>query len=122
MSFDWEDSRLASWLSSTVGQEGYKHYIVSWNGKDIAAGALFVGGPMASMAFAGTLAPFRGKGAQTLLLKTRMQDALKSGALFITAETAQHLDFQPVNSYLNLRKVGFELAYQRQNWLFDFNR
>ena len=122
MSFDWEDSRLAPLLASTVGQVGYKHYIVSRQGKDIAAGALYVEGNMASMAFAGTLAPFRGKGAQRLLPKTRMEKAYKLGARFITSETAQHTNENTVVSYLNMKKVGFEVAYQRQNWLYDFTR
>ena len=120
MSFDWEDSRLASWLASTVGQDGYHHYIVSWKGRDIAAGALFVEGEMASMAFAGTLAAFRGKGAQSLLLKTRMRDAQRLGARFITAETGDHTPERPVKSYLNMIRSGFQTAYQRQNWIFRF--
>lgn len=121
MSFDWEDTRLASWLASTVGQQGYQHYIVSWRGKDIAAGALYVEGEMASMAFAGTLELFRGKGAQSLLLQTRMQDAYDLGARFITAETAEHSEERPVNSFLNIRKKGFQVAYQRQNWIYNFS-
>ncbi len=120
LSFDWEDTRLASWLGSTVGQAGYRHYIVSCEGVDIAAGALFVDGPMASMAFAGTLAPFRGRGAQSLLLKTRLQDAFDLGARFITSETAQHSEERPVQSYLNMIRAGFEVAYQRQNWIYQF--
>ena len=120
MSFDWEDTRLAALLASTVGAAGYSHYIVSWQGKDIAAGALFVDGKMASMAFAGTLASFRGKGAQRLLLRTRMQKAWELGAKIITAETAEHKDEKPVTSYLNMIKAGFDIAYQRQNWLFEF--
>ncbi|MEL7003682.1 MAG: hypothetical protein AAFN93_13245 [Bacteroidota bacterium] len=120
MSFDWEDTRLASWLATTVGQKGYKNYIVSWKGKDIAAGALFVEGMMASMAFAGTLEPFRGKGAQRLLLKARMQDAVEHGAQFITAETGQHKEDNPVQSYLNMKKTGFRDAYLRQNWIYRF--
>ncbi len=118
MSFDWEDSRLASWLATTVGQTGYHHYIVSKEGKDIAAGALFVEGEMASMAFAGTLGPFRGLGAQSSLLKKRLQEAFKLGAKYITAETAEHTDARPVRSFLNIRKAGFRVAYQRENWIY----
>ena len=121
MSFDWPDTRLAEWLASTVGQSGYKNYIVSWQGKDIAAGALYVSGAMASMAFAGTLEQFRGKGAQSLLLKTRMRDAVDLGATFITAETAEHSEVKPVRSYLNMKKVGFQDAYLRQNWIYHLD-
>ena len=120
MSFDWQDTHLAAWLASAVGQEGYTHYIVSWRGKDIAAGALYAEGDMASMAFAGTLESFRGMGAQSLLLKTRIQRAYELGARFITAETAQHSSEKQVKSYVNIRKNGFLTAYQRQNWIYTF--
>lgn len=117
MSFDWTDSRLASWLASTVGTDGYQHYLVSKGGKAIAAGALYVEGEMASMAFAGTLEPFRGMGAQRLLLETRLNDAYRLGAKFITAETATQTTVQEVPSYRNMVKAGFEAVYHRQNWL-----
>ncbi len=119
MSFDWQDTRLAPWLASSVGQEGYHHYIVSKGGKAIAAGALFVDGYMASMAFAGTLEPFRGLGAQSLLLKTRLEDAVSAGAQYITAETAEHREDRPVKSYLNMVRFGFETAYLRENYLLN---
>ncbi len=121
MSFDWEDTRLASWLASTVGQNGYTHYIVSWKGRDIAAGALFVEGEMSSMAFAGTLEPFRGLGAQALLLKKRMLRAYALGAKLITAETSEDKKGRPVASARNMMKVGFDIAYQRQNWIYKFD-
>jgi len=119
-SFDWEDSRLVSWLASTVGVTGYRHYIVSKDGKAIAAGALYVKGVMASMAFAGTLKQYRGLGAQRLLLETRLNDAYKLGAKIITSETAKHTAVNNVTSFKNLLKVGFKTAYHRQNWLYKF--
>lgn len=120
MSFDWQDSRLASWLASTVGVDGYQHYIVSKEGKAIAAGALYVEKEMASMAFAGTLQQFRGQGAQRLLLETRINEAYKLGAKVVTAETAKHSDQKEVMSFKNMLKVGFKTAYHRQNWLYKF--
>jgi len=120
MSFDWEDTRIIPWLASVVGSRGYRHYIVRKAGTAIAAGALFTDGEMASMAFAGTLAPFRGLGAQTLLIKTRLNDALQAGATIITAETAEETGSNKVNSYRNMIKHGFTHAYNRQNWLFEF--
>lgn len=120
MSFDWEDSRLPEWLASTVGKEGYSNYIVYYQNKAIAAGALFTGKGMASVAFAGTLDRFRGLGAQQLLLKTRINEAIKKGAKFITAETAISTKKRPVKSFENMLKVGFEMAYYRQNWLYEF--
>lgn len=120
MSFDWEDNRIIPWLASVVGTRGYRHYIVRKAGTAIAAGALFTDGEMASMAFAGTLAPFRGLGAQALLIKTRLNDALQAGATIVTAETAEETGGNKVNSYRNMIKHGFTHAYNRQNWLFEF--
>lgn len=118
--FDWENPQLSELLSLAVGQRGYRHYVVRLEGEPIAAGALYVEGRMAAMAFAGTLAPFRGLGAQTLLLKTRIEEARSLGAEWICAETAQHSLEKPVKSYQNMCNAGFELAYQRQNWLYRF--
>lgn len=120
MSFDWDDSRLPFWLAASVGQHGYTHYVVEYEGKSIAAAALFVEGKFASMAFAGTLPQFRGLGAQTLLLQTRLNEAFTQGAEFITAETGEPTSDRPVKSYDNMIGMGFELAYLRQNWLFKF--
>ena len=118
--FDWENPQLTDLLSSAVGQRGYTHYVVQLKGKPIAAGALFVEGAMAAMAFAGTLPGFRGQGAQTLLLKTRIDEARQLGAEWICAETAQHSYEKPVKSFENMCKADFKLAYQRQNWLYQF--
>ena len=74
---------------------------------------------MASMAFAGTLSAFRGMGAQGLLLKKRLIDAGHAGAKYITSETAQPQPDKEVKSYKNMIKFGFEIAYQRQNWLLQ---
>jgi len=120
MSFDWEDSRLPEWLASTVGKAGYSNYIVYYQNKAIAAGALFTGVGMASVAFAGTLDKFRGLGAQQLLLKTRINEAIEKGAKFITAETAESTVERPIKSFENMLKVGFGTAYLRQNWLYEF--
>ena len=119
MSFDWEDSRLPEWLASTVGMQGYDHYLVYYKKKAIAAGALYTENDMGAMAFAGTLADFRGLGAQTLLLKTRINEAVNKGAKYICAETAEQQFNRPVKSYQNMVNLGFRLAYNRPNWVYE---
>ena len=119
-SFGWKDPRLASWLAASVGQAGYTHYQVKKNDQTVAVGALFIERECASMAFAATLPNFRGLGAQQLLLETRLKKARVSGCRIAVSETAEAQLNKPVPSALNMRRFGFEQAYQRQNWIFEF--
>lgn len=119
-SFDWEDHRLQDWLAGTVGQPGYRHYLAVADDQPVAAAALHITGVYASMAFAGTLPDYRGLGAQSLLLKTRILEAIKSGCQYIISETAEPKPDKPVMSHRNMQRLGFEEAYLRENWIWEF--
>lgn len=119
-SFDWEDDRLVEWLAASVGKPGYHHYLVTCYNKAIAAGALHVMNNYASMSIAGTLPGYRGMGAQSLLLKTRILQARQLGCDYIISETAEEQPDKPVSSFRNMRRLGFEMVYLRENWLFEF--
>jgi len=119
-SFEWEDERLIDWFAASVGRQGYRHYLVKHRNHAVAAGALHVSGSVASMALAGTLREYRGMGAQSLLLKTRIQRAEDTGCTIIVSETAEEKPDKPVPSYRNMRRFGFEVAYLRQNWIYEF--
>lgn len=118
-SFDWEDDRLIDWLAASVGKPGYYHYLVLNGNKAIAAGALHVMNNFASMALAGTLPEYRGVGAQSLLLRTRISKARQLGCKYIVSETAEDKPDNPVASFRNMRRFGFETVYLRQNWLYE---
>lgn len=119
-SFDWEEKELMGWLAQTVGLAGYRHYFATHDGKPVAAAVLHVSGTYASMAFAGTLKDYRGLGAQGLLLRTRIEDAHRAGCEYIISETSKDTPERPVPSYRNMRRFGFEEAYLRENWIFEF--
>ena len=118
-SFAWEDPRLIKFLASAVGKEGYSHYLLYYRGEIAAAGALHIQGPYASMAFAGTLPKFRSMGAQHLLISRRIQDASKFGAQYLFAETGVDRPEAPSQSFRNLQHFGFDLMYERENWLYE---
>lgn len=117
-SFDWNDDRLTAFLASSVGRPGYRHYLVTDGSRYIAAAALHLHDVYASMAFAATLPDCRGRGAQSLLIHQRMVDAAAAGARYLVAETAVDRPERPAPSFRNLRKFGFELAYERDNWIY----
>ena len=97
LSFNWQDSRLADLLASSVGQPGYHHYLVTLDNKAIAAGALHVKNEYASMALAGTLPAFRGMGAQSLLLRGRIEKARELGCEYMISETAEEKQMRIAN-------------------------
>lgn len=119
-SFSWQDERLGPFLAATIGTSGYRHYLVQYEGEAVAAGALHLSGKYASMAFGATLPAFRSMGAQSLLIQRRIQDAALTNAQFLVAETAVGRPEAPVQSSRNLQRFGFQLAYNRANWIFEF--
>ncbi len=119
-SFGWKEDQLAHWLAASVGKPGYRHYLVMSGDKAIAAGALHIMNHYASMAFAGTLPAYRGLGAQSLLLETRISEAMALECDYFISETAEEKPDKPVSSFRNMRRYGFDIAYLRQNWIFEF--
>ena len=120
-SFDWQDDCLVDWLASTVGRVGYRHYLAFSQHQPVAAAALYLKDGNASLAFAGTLPSYRGRGAQGLLLKTRMHDAQQAGCQYIFSETAEEMPERSVASYRNMRRFGMEEAYLRENWIYHIS-
>ena len=77
-----------------------------WNGE--------VGGLLG----AATLPPERGRGAQGALMARRMRDAAEMGCKWVITETGEETPDLPNPSYRNMVRLGFKLAYFRQNYIF----
>lgn len=114
-------TKVGNIFSATFSDEGYRHYLVMKNGTPIAAGALYIRGIYASMAIAGTLPDYRGLGAQTALLNTRMRDAAEAGCRFAITETGMDTPEKPVPSFRNMIRSGYTLAYLRPNYIMYTN-
>lgn len=107
-------------ISRTYKRPGWKHYLARDNGKAIAAASLFTCGKFASLAICGTIPEARGKGAQSLLIARRLNDAFKAGCEIAVVETSEDLPDKPSQSYRNILKAGFETAYLRPNYVYNF--
>lgn len=117
--FEFEyDSHLL--ISRTYKKTGWKHYLARENGKAIAAASLFFCGKVASLAIGGTIPEARGKGAQSLLIAKRLDDAFKAGCEYVVVETSEDLPDKQSQSYRNIIKAGFETAYLRPNYVYNF--
>ena len=120
-SFEWPEM-VKPMVALPVGRKGWKHYLAYHESEPVACAACFIKGKFASLAFAATLPDYRGLGAQSALIARRFQDAAEAGCKWMVVETAEDKPEHPVASYRNLKRVGFELAYLRPNYIYYFNQ
>lgn len=118
-SFEWPEI-LKPFIAEVVGRPGWKHYLAYKDEKVIACAACFIKDENASLAFAATLPPYRGHGAQSALINRRLKDAIDAGCKWMITETAEETAERSVASYRNMKRNGFDIAYKRPNYLYAF--
>jgi hypothetical protein len=110
---------LSPMVRSTVGQEGWHHYVVLDDGRPIAGAAMYAHGAGAWFGLAATAITQRGRGAQRALLARRGSDASKLGCRWVCAETPPDTVDRPNPSYRNLRRAGLDTLYERAHYVFS---
>ena len=108
---------MAPGFTSTVGRSGWRHYFAMEHGTPVAAAALRIDGDVAWFGFAGTLPSHRGRGAQSALLARRIRDAAADGCSWVTCETMADIAERPSQSFRNMIRLGFTVAYTRANFI-----
>ena len=81
----------ADWLAATVGRPGWNHYLALDGDEPAATAALFVSGTVGSLNFAATRPEFRRRGAQSVLIARRIEDARRLGLEWLVTETDEEL-------------------------------
>jgi GNAT superfamily N-acetyltransferase len=121
----WIDTSVAGWASESAEIAGFireiatvnvknlamTHYVVEDGGAPIATGSMGVVDGVALLAGAATIPAARGRGAQALLLATRLRDARARGcdvAMIVASVGSQ--------SQRNAERNGFRVAYTRTKW------
>ncbi len=115
-SFGWP-TPLKRWVAALVGRPGWHHYLAYEDGLAVATGALHVKDGIGWMGFAATDPGHRKHGAQSSLIARRLHDALDLSCKQIVVETAQDRPDKPNPSTHNLLRFGFEVAYERPNYV-----
>jgi GNAT superfamily N-acetyltransferase len=100
-----------------VGRPGWRCYVASIDGADVACAATLIDGPIAEFGIAATLPEARGRGCQQGLLRRRILDAGAAGCSTLFVETGERVADRPSGSYRNILRVGFAEAYLRPNWV-----
>jgi GNAT superfamily N-acetyltransferase len=115
--FDFPE-RSRPWLAASVGRPRWRHYM-AFDGKTPAAtGAMFVMDDVAWFGYATTAEIARRRGAQSALVARRLADARAMGCRWIVVETAEDKPDKRAPSFHNLRRLGFEVAYLRANYIW----
>lgn len=110
---------LQPWLAASVGRPGWRYYL-AWDGDmPVATGALFVRDGVGWLGAGSTLPSHRRQGAQGALMAQRIRDGIELGCHWLITETGEDSPSRPNPSYHNMVRTGFELAYQRPNYIFQ---
>lgn len=94
-----------------VANRAMTHYLVEDGGAPIATGSLGIQDGVAMLAGASTIASARGRGAQALLLATRLREARARGC-----DLAMIVAGVGSTSQRNAERNGFRVAYTRTKW------
>ncbi|HUJ91506.1 MAG TPA: GNAT family N-acetyltransferase [Gaiellaceae bacterium] len=87
------------------------HCLAAYDGGEpVAVAALFVLGRVGWLGSAATLPEYRGRGAQSALLASRIALAGELALEALTTETGERLEGLPSASYGNILRAGFEEA------------
>ncbi len=114
-----------AWYEARVGTPRWYHYLAWVGDEPVGAGALFVGdvgsARVGHLVDGVTLGPWRRRGVQAAIIRTRVSHGRRLGCDLFTSETAPPLPRMPLVSFRNLRRQGFELAYLRDVWRLDLS-
>lgn len=110
---------LSAWFASMVGQAGWIHFGAYDGAKLVSSAAIYLSGTVGWLGFAATLADYRGHGAQTALIRRRLDYARDHGCDYVVVETAEQTPEHSAPSYRNMLRFGFTEAYFRQNYMVN---
>jgi len=108
---------MLPWVAKQVSAPGWSAWGAFDGDEMVACGLLFLRDGVAQLSGAATLPSHRGQGAQSALMKVRIEEAGRLGAKWVCAETGSETLENPNASLHNMYRNGLELLYERRNWL-----
>jgi GNAT superfamily N-acetyltransferase len=108
---------VGDWTSGLVGRPGRRHFMAFDRDKPVGTAAIYMEGAWAEFGYATVLPEARGRGIQAALIAARVRAAHESGCRWASMETAEETLEKPGYSLRNARRMGFEVAYLRPNYL-----
>lgn len=116
--FGMPEDHYAGMASATIGRSNWYPHAVWLDGDLVGAGNMYIDGQLAQMSGAAVLPRARNHGGQTQLLVARARAAAEQGCRVLVAETYAEVDGNRNSSLHNMVRLGFEVAYERRNWVW----
>ena len=110
---------LVRTVSSPIGHASWKYYLAYDGERPIAGAAVCARDEVAWCGLAATLPEARRRGIQSTLLARRIRDAASAGCKWISADTLPETAEHPNQSLHNMRRLGFEILYERKNFVLE---
>lgn len=104
-------------LDQLPGRPGWSCYLAFAGNLPAAAGGLHVGPAGGWLGLGSTLPEYRRRGAQAAIMAARFRRAAELGAELVVTETGENVPDRPSNSYRNILRHGFKVAYLRPNFV-----
>lgn len=126
---EWSETRLRAGgvpdndhftevMAGCVGRPGWHSFGV-WDDEALVSGAtMFVQGDAGRLLGAATVPEARGRGAQAALIAARARAAVESGSRWLVTEVGLDGDYASSASLRNMLRQGFEVLYERPNWIW----
>lgn len=112
VAFEETDPTWLRWLTDstrvTLTRPDWRTYIAYVDGEPAGFGQLHMANGVGSLALAGTLKEFRGRGVQTALILRRIADAAAAGCDLIATQTGNG-----TASQRNMERLGLRVAYTK---------
>ena len=116
--FGMPSGYLADMSASCVGRPPWQCFGV-WDGDAlVSCASMYVYGEAAGMTGGSTVPSARRQGAQTALLAVRARAAADAGCRWLVSETGAEAPGTHNSSLHNMRALGFEVLYERPNWIW----
>jgi GNAT superfamily N-acetyltransferase len=109
---------VAPWMAALVGRPRWQMFFAcDESGAPVATGALFIDGAHAWLGMGTTLPESRERGAQRMLLATRLAAAKAAGCTVAVIESAAPIHGEVKHSFNNIRWAGFRELARCLNYL-----
>jgi GNAT superfamily N-acetyltransferase len=117
--FGMPEEHYAGMVAASVRHPQWHPHAVWLNGEIVGTGTMHSDGETAQMFGGAVLPDARNRGGQTELLAARARMAGKLGCRLLIAETGAETDGGHNPSLHNMLRLGFRVAYERQNWMWQ---
>lgn len=109
---------LSEWLAAVVGRPNWTVQLAFEGSTPVSCGALYSNDHVGWMGMDATLPDHRGKGGQSLLIRSRVAAAAQLGLKGVTVETGQPEIEKAAEhtSFSNYQRAGFTQLYTRPNF------